>query len=73
MGNRHKGLDHCCPNGKEQRVIKRRRFKHADSLSKRLVEDVEHLKQQLATIPHGPEPGPSSSPYLPERDSRPYR
>jgi len=36
-------------------MIKRRRFKQTSSLTERLVEDVEQLKQQLATVPPGPE------------------
>ena len=36
-------------------MIKRRRFKQIQSLSERLVQDVEHLKKKLATLPPGPE------------------
>jgi hypothetical protein len=36
-------------------MLKRRRFKQTLSLSERLVQDVEHLKTQLATLPPGPE------------------
>jgi hypothetical protein len=36
-------------------MLKRRRFKQTQSLSERLVQDVEHLKTQLATLPPGPE------------------
>ena len=36
-------------------MLKRRRFKQTSSLTERLVEDVEQLKQQLATLPPGPE------------------
>jgi hypothetical protein len=36
-------------------MLKRRRFKQTQSLSERLIQDVEHLKAQLATLPPGPE------------------
>ena len=36
-------------------MITRRRFKQTLSLSARLVQDVEHLKTRLATLPPGPE------------------
>jgi hypothetical protein len=36
-------------------MLKRRRFKQTLSLSDRLVQDVEQLKTQLATLPPGPE------------------
>jgi hypothetical protein len=36
-------------------MLKRRRFKQTLSLSARLVQDVEHLKAQLAMTPPGPE------------------
>ena len=36
-------------------MIKRRRFKQTQSLSERLVQDVEQLKARLATLPPGPE------------------
>jgi len=36
----------------EQRtVIKRRRFKHTQSLEERLVEDIGHLRKQAAMLP----------------------
>ena len=34
-------------------MLKRRRFKQTQSLSERLVQNVEHLKAQLATLPPG--------------------
>ena len=36
-------------------MLKRRRFKQTLSLSERLVQNVEHLKMQLAMLPPGPE------------------
>jgi hypothetical protein len=36
-------------------MLRRRRFKQTLSLSERLVQDVEHLKTRLATLPPGPE------------------
>ena len=36
-------------------MLKRRRFKQTQSLLERLVQDVEHLKTQLAMLPPGPE------------------
>jgi|EndMetStandDraft_9_1072997.scaffolds.fasta_scaffold122115_4 hypothetical protein len=38
----------------EQRtLIKRRRFKHTQSLEERLVEDTGHLRDQAAMLPPG--------------------
>lgn len=36
-------------------MLRRRRFKQTLTLSERLVQDVEHLKTRLATLPPGPE------------------
>lgn len=36
-------------------MLKRRRFKQTSSLLERLVQNVEHSKTQLATLPPGPE------------------
>jgi hypothetical protein len=36
-------------------MLKRRRFKQTSSLSERLVQNVERLEAQLATLPTGPE------------------
>jgi hypothetical protein len=36
-------------------MLKRRRVKQTSSLSERLVQNVEHLEAQLATLPPGPE------------------
>ena len=36
-------------------MLKRRRFRQTQSLLERLVQDVEHLKTQLAMLPPGPE------------------
>jgi len=35
-------------------MLKRRRFKQTQSLSERVIQDVQHLKTQLATLPPGP-------------------
>jgi len=36
-------------------MLKRRRFKHTNSLSDRLMQDVEHLQKLLATVKPGQE------------------
>jgi hypothetical protein len=36
-------------------MLTRRRFKQTQSLAERLVQDVEYLKVQLASMPPGPE------------------